>query len=377
MMTTANDGFEVVSVRSAAMKAGWRNWVFVEVVTKNGLSGVGEATLRSRELAVAGALQDVSRRLIGKDAREIQRAWKSMFQDVSWRGGPVLMTAVSALDHALWDLWAKALGVPVWRLLGGSALPLPAYANGWAMDAQTADDCLRPLERVLSLGYAAAKWDPFYKSGPYLEPARMRAAVEQVKAVREAAGREFRILIEMHGRFEPSTALRIADALAPYDCFFLEEPVPPENPGGLLEVCRRSPVAIAAGERLFHRSQFAGLLVPGGIRVAQPDLCHAGGITECLKIASMADTHQIAFAPHNTSGPVGTLAALHTGSAVPNFLMQESFPADLALWGEIARTDAALDKGAFRLTEAPGLGVALDWEAIGRRPYEAGDRLHH
>ncbi len=376
-MTTANDGFQVASVRSAAMRAGWRNWVFVEVRTKNRLSGVGEATLRSRELAVAGALQDVSRRLMGRDAREIQQAWKSMFEDVSWRGGPVLMTALSALDQALWDLWAKALGVPLWRLLGGSAQPLPAYANGWAMDAQTPEDCLRALEKVLSLGYTAAKWDPFYKAGPYLEPASLRAAVEQVKAVRNAAGPDFRILIEMHGRFEPATALRAAEMLAPFDCFFLEEPVPPENPGGLLEVCRRSPIAIAAGERLFHRSQFAPLLVPGGIRIAQPDLCHAGGITECLKIAAMADTFQIAFAPHNTSGPVGTLAALHAAAAAPNFLMQESFPADFALWREIARTDVALTGGVFRLTEAPGLGLALDWDAIGRRPYEPIDRLHH
>jgi galactonate dehydratase len=370
------DALRISSMRTAVTQAGWRNWVFIELTTDNGLHGVGEATMRSREQAVLGALQDLFRQLKGRDAREIQPVWSSLFGDLSWRGGPVLMTALSAIDQALWDLWARALGVPLYRLLGGSGAPLPAYANGWAMDAVTPDDCLRGLDHVLACGYRAAKWDPFQKSGPYLETSVLEAARAQVRAVRAAVGKEFRLLIEMHGRFEPATALRAAEALAEFDCFWIEEPVPPENPGGLIEVCRRSPIAVAAGERLFHRHQFRDVLRPDGIRVAQPDLCHAGGISECLRIAAMADTWQIGYAPHNTSGPVGTSAALHTDAVAANFLIQESFPLDLPLWQEIAQTDTKLRDGAFHLSDAPGLGVHLNWDAIAARPGMAVDRFH-
>lgn len=357
------------------MRAGWRNWLIVELTAENGLKGMGEATLRSRENSVRGAFQDLSRQLIGRDAREIQPLWRSLFAALPWRGGAVLMTALSALDQALWDLCGKALGVPVFRLMGGSPRPLAGYANGWAMDSRGPDDCLRHLDRILALGYRAAKWDPFVGSGPYTDKSRLINAVEQVRAVRNTAGRDFRILIEMHGRFEPATALRAAEALAEFDCFFIEEPLPPENVGGLLEVCRRSPIAVAAGERYYERSEFAEVLRADSIRVAQPDVCHAGGISECLKIAAMAEAWQIAYAPHNTSGPVGTLAALHTGAVATNFLFQESFPFDFPLWNEVARTDTVFRDGAFHLSGAPGLGVELDWDAVSRHPSEVLDRF--
>jgi galactonate dehydratase len=265
----------------------------------------------------------------------------------------------------------------VYRLFGGwKSARLRAYANGWALEATSPKDCARFAERVLGMGFTALKWDPFGKAGPHLDRRQLRDAVAQVRGVRDAVGPDVDILIEMHGRFNPSTALQAAEALAEFDCSFLEEPLPPENPEGLCALAQRISIPVAAGERLFHRHEFREILHARGVAIAQPDVCHAGGLTECRKIAALADTYQVSLAPHNSSGPVGTAAALHLGASVPNFLIQECFPADFATWSEIAETGVEFRAGYFYLSEKPGLGVELRPEGIARHPYRPLDRAH-
>ena len=233
------------------------NWVFVKVDTDEGISGVGEATLEMKEKTVEAAVLELKEYLLGKDPSEIERHFHVMYRDSYWRTGPVLMSALSAVEMALWDISAKELGVPVYRLLGGKCNDrVKAYANAWFTGAKTPEAFAEKAKAAVARGFQALKWDPFGSAYQNLSTKELDEALAVVGAVRDAVGNAVDLLIEGHGRFNVRTACTIARELEPFRPLFFEEPVPPDNMDALADVRARSRISIAAGERLYHRNQF-------------------------------------------------------------------------------------------------------------------------
>jgi galactonate dehydratase len=354
------------------------NWVFVKIETDDGVSGIGEATLEHKEKTAEAAVLELKRYLIGKDPREIERHFHLIYRDSYWRTGPVLMTALSAVEMALWDVSARELGVPVYRLLGGKCNDrVKAYANAWFVGAATAEDFAEKAKATVARGFKALKWDPFGKAYLTLSAAELNRAMAIVGAVRDAAGSDVDLLIEGHGRFDVPTACTVARELAPFKPLFFEEPVPPDNLDALADVRRRSPVNIAAGERLYHRTQFVELFEKRAADVVQPDLSHAGGLAECKKIAAMAEAYRLPVAPHNPSGPVANAATLQLAACTPNFYMLETMVDDVPWRSQLTTESLVFKDGWFEIPDRPGLGLELIEEAFADHPYEPHDLRHY
>ncbi len=354
------------------------NWVFVKVLTDEGIHGVGEATLEHREMTVEAAVKELERTFVGQDPHAIEALWHRAYRDVYWRGGPVLMSALSGVEMALWDIKGKALGVPVWQLLGGKVRDaIPCYANGWFAPSKTPDEFAEKARIAVKAGFRGLKWDPF--GSAYLEIGKksLRDALRCVQAVVEAVGPEVDILIEGHGRFNVATAVRIAHALEDYDIHWFEEPVPPDNLEALAEVKRRSRVPIAAGERVYSRWDFQRFFELRCADFVQPDVSHVGGIMEMKKIAAQAEANHIAICPHNPSGCVANAAGLQLAGCVPNFSVLETMSTDVPYRREISTEHVVFEDGLMRIPDAPGLGIDLNEEAIAAHPYQPRDLRHY
>ncbi len=354
------------------------NWVFVLVHTDAGISGVGEATLEYRELTVAQACQELERILVGRDPHDVEAFWHDAYRDTYFRGGEVLMSALSAIDMALWDIKGKDLGVPSWKLLGGRCRDrVPMYANGWFSPAKTPEEFASKAREAVERGFKALKWDPFGSAYLDLSSAQLDEAMACVGAVAEAVRGRAEILIEGHGRFNVPTAVRIANELAVFRPLWFEEPLPPENLPGLAEVKRRSPVPIAAGERLYNRWQFRDLFALQAADYIQPDVSHAGGLSEVRKIAAMAECHHLPVCPHNPSGPVANAATLQLAACLPNFLYLETMSADVAWRCDITDEDLRVEDGCMLINQRPGLGIELRVDEIAIHPYQPRDLRHY
>lgn len=354
------------------------NWVFVRVETDTGLSGVGEATLEYRETTVAEAIRELGRNFIGRDPQAIEALWHDAYRSTYFRGGPVYMSALSAVEMALWDIKGKALGVPVWQLLGGAVRDrVPCYANGWFAPAKTPAEFADKAKAAVAAGFSGLKWDPFGSAYRSLSKKELHAALDNIAAVQAAVGAETELLIEGHGRFDVATAVRIARALEPFDPLWFEEPVPPDNWDALLEVKRRSPVPIAGGERIYSRWEASRFLEMNCVDYFQPDVSHCGGIGELKKLAAMAEARHIALCPHNPSGPVANAATLQVAASAPNFHVHETMAVDVPWRKDICREQVRFEDGRMRIPDAPGLGVELSEEAIAQHPYESRDLRHY
>lgn len=362
---------KIIDVKTLIAHAIWRNFIFVKVFTDEGIVGVGEASLEWNELAVAGAIRSLSPLVIGKDPSQIEDLWRSMFRDPYWRGGPVITTALSGIEQALWDIAGKRLGVPVYQLLGGKCRErLRAYANAWYAGAITPEDFAERAVRTVEKGYSALKWDPFGAVDLIMSYEEKRRTVEIVRAVRRAVGEQIDLLIEVHGRLNPSTAIEMARELEEFRPYWYEEPVPPDNLEALAKVSSAISIPIATGERLYTKYGFRELLTLQAADIIQPDLCHAGGILEVKKIAAMAEAWYIPVAPHNPNGPVGTAATVHFGASTPNFLILEYFCEDEEWLSEIVEEPIHFEKGEVILPERPGLGIELNEAGIAKRPFQ-------
>lgn len=354
------------------------NWVFVKLETDAGISGVGEATLEMKERAVEAAVLELKEYLLGKDPREIERHFHTMFRDSYWRTGPVLMSALSAVEMAMWDISAKELGVPVYRLLGGKCNDrVKAYANAWFAGATTPEGFAEKAKEAKARGFKALKWDPFGKAYMNMSAQEIDNALAVVDAVRDAVGNSVDLLIEGHGRFNVPTACTIARQLEPFRPLFFEEPIPPGNIDALADVRRKSPVTIAAGERLFDRAQFRELFERHAADVVQPDVSHAGGLGECKKIAAMAEAYQIPFAPHNPSGPIAHAATMQLAACTPNFFLLETMATDIPWRKDLTNESLVFQDGYFEITDRPGLGVELNEEAFDDYHYQSRPLRHY
>lgn len=368
----------VTSIQTFLCHAYRTNWVFVKVATDSGVHGVGEATLEMREPTVAQACRELERYLIGRDPHDIEAFWHDAYRDAYWRGGPVLMSALAGVEMALWDIKGKALGVPVWQLLGGRVRDrVPCYANGWFAPAVTPDEFAEKAKAAVAQGFRGLKWDPFGSAYMNIGKRELRRALDCVAAVAAAAGPDVDILIEGHGRFNVPTAVRIAHALEDFDITWFEEPIPPDNPEALAEIKRRVRVPIAGGERLYSRWDYRNYLRLGCADYIQPDVSHAGGIAEVRKIAAMAEAYHIPLCPHNPSGPVANAATLQIAACTPNFFLLETMASDVPHRREVSTEAVRFENGCMWIPDAPGLGIDIREEAIARYPYEPRDLRHY
>jgi galactonate dehydratase len=267
--------------------------------------------------------------------------------------------------------------VPVYQLLGGKCQDrIRIYVNGWFAGARTAQEFAAKARETVKRGVTAMKWDPFGKASLDISPQELRQAISCVAAVREAVGDTVDLLIEGHGRFNIPTASRIARELEPYKPLFFEEPVPPDNLDALAEVRRQSPVAIAAGERLYTQHAFHELIEKRAVDYMQPDISHAGGLFSLKKMAAMAEAAHVAFAPHNPSGPVANAATLQLAACTPNFTILEIMISDVIWRSEICDEALQMENGCLLIPDKPGLGIEIDEAACARYPYQP-HRLRH
>ncbi|MDR1282912.1 MAG: galactonate dehydratase [Opitutaceae bacterium] len=357
----------------------WRtNWCFVKIETDSGHHGWGEATLEYREPTVTQAVRELERGLAGRDLRNIEAWWQDACRDAYWRGGPVLMSALSAVEMALWDIKGKTLGVPVFQLLGGRVRDaIPCYANAWFANAKTPDEFAAAAKKAVGMGYRALKWDPFGATFRHLSAAQLRDALAVVEAVKTATGTAAELLIEGHGRFELPTARRIARALEDYDIQWFEEPLIPGNLENYARLRRETRTPISMGERLYTRWEFREVFERGCADFIQPDVSHAGGIHELRKIAAMSEVWQIPFCPHNPSGPVANAATLQLAACTPNFLYLETMATDVPWRADVARETCRLVNGEMHIGDAPGLGVEINEDALAAHPYQVHDLRHY
>lgn len=355
------------------------NWVFVKVLTNiDGLYGVGEATLEYKEHTVAQACKELERTLVGKDPHRIEEIWHSVYRDAYWRGGAVLMSALSAVEMALWDIKGKDLGVPVYQLLGGKVREsVPCYANGWFAPAKTPSEFAEKAKEAVSQGFKALKWDPFGSSYLQIERKQLNEAIECVAAVYDAVKDNADIIIEGHGRFDIPTAVRVGHALGEFDILWFEEPIPPQNLEGLAEVKRRVNVPISAGERLYNRWEFRSLFELKAADFIQPDVSHAGGIMELKKIAAMAEAYHIPICPHNPSGPIANAATLQLAACVPNFYLLETMSSDVPWRKDISTEEVKFENGEMFISDKPGLGIDINVDEIKKHPFEPKELRHY
>jgi len=354
------------------------NWVFVKVTTDSGQVGWGEATLECKEHAVCGAIEDLARAIVGRRASNIQGIWHDAYRDGYWRGGPVLMSALAGVEIALWDLKGKALGVPVYELLGGRMRDrVTCYANAWFAGATSPDEFAEKARQTVNAGFHALKWDPFGSAYRTIDRRTLTDALRCIEAVHEAVGDRAELLIEGHGRFDVPAAMRIARALEPFDVLWFEEPLAPDSLEALAELRRCVRVPIAAGERVHSRWDYARFFSLGCADYAQPDVTHVGGIVELKHIAAMAEAHRIAICPHNPAGPVANAAALQLAACIPNFQNLETMATDVPWRGEVCTEHAQFSDGAMIIPDTPGLGVEVNEAAVAEHPFQPHDLRHY
>ena len=369
---------KVTDVKAFVVDCFRTNWVFVKVYTDEGITGVGEGTLEYKEKAFLGALEHIKEYLVGQNPLNIEKHWHSIYRDAYWRGGPVLMSALSAVEMALWDILGKHLNVPVWQLLGGKVNDkVRIYVNGWFAGAKEPEQFAEKAKIAMERGVTALKWDPFGKNYLQISNADLDKALRCVAMVREAVGNKVDLLIEGHGRFDVPTGIRIAKELEPFRPMFFEEPVPPDNLEALKAVRDKSPVAISAGERLYSRWDYRKLFDLRASDYIQPDISHAGGIMELKKIAAEAESRYIPFAPHNPSGPVANAATLQLAATCPNFCILEIMYSDVEWRKDVVNEELKYEDGYITIPDKPGLGIEINEEACLAHPYQVHTLRHY
>lgn len=350
-----------------------RNWLIVRLTTDEGVEGIGEASMLGHEPIVVSLLEEwVENYLVGKDPLHNEVHWTRMYQDNLGRGGRLFSTALSGIDLALWDLKGKALGVPVYEVLGGPYLDkIRVYANGWYTNPGTPEQNAEEAKAVVAKGYTAMKFDPFGQ-GNYLtiSPEEAQLAEDRVAAVREAVGPNVDILVEVHAKFNVYTAVALGQRLEKYRPFWFEEPTSQENVSEMAQVRSKVNIPIATGERLYTKFPFYELIKNEAIDILQPDICNAGGITELKKIAGIAEAQHVMMAPHNTNAAVGTVASLHLDASMPNFLIQE-YHAEFyePHYFEVLEGLPRQQNGYVDLPKGPGLGLTFNEELANAHPY--------
>ncbi len=378
---------KITRVSSLVVNANMRNWIFVKVETDQaGLYGWGEATLEWKTNGVVGAIDDVSRLIVGEDPLRIEHLYQIMYRQYFWKVGIEGMTAISGIEQALWDIKGKWINVPVYELLGGRVRDRVRVYNhlggGQMKSMYESSEPQEFAERALivkAAGYTALKFMAVPRTEPVEGLRSVRYAESLVRAVREAVGPEVDLIVDLHARTLPPMAIQYCHAFEPYGLLFFEEPCPTEDIEATAQVTRQSRIPIATGERLVGRHQFRELFEKRACHVIQPDLSHCGGLWEAHKIAAMAETYSMAVAPHNPNGPIATAAVLHFALATPNWLIQEAISDDVPWRNEVITHPIEVVDGYIAPPTRPGLGIDVNEQAAAKYPFkpEAMQRYFH
>jgi galactonate dehydratase len=356
-----------------------RPYVFVKIETNQGLVGWGEGTLEGKAGATMACIEDFRDFVIGADPMQVEHIWQSMYVHSFYRAGPVMGSAISAIDQALWDIRGKALGVPVYRLLGGPLDPRGVRGYYHADGVRTPDALAKLRETAIQQGVSCFKTGlPTYYE--WIETRKkIGAAVKAMQVLRESLGPDIDIAVDFHAKTSPSVASILVKEVEPLNLLFIEEPCPPENVQAMAKIARRSTTPIATGERLVGIFGCRELIEMGVIDILQTDINHVGGVTGLWKVAQMAAVSGISMAPHACEGPIGGLATLHVDAAISNFIVQEicgQIQVSTAdrVWEEWLGFPAMrMVDGRFPLAEKPGLGFELSEASLAKYPF-AGTR---
>ncbi len=343
-------------------------WLFVKISTDEGIAGWGEPIVEGHAATVAAAVGEMQDALIGRDPDRIEDIWQMLYRARFYRGGAVMMSAIAGINQALWDIKGKRHGVPIYRLLGGPVRDkVRVYA--WVGGDRPSDVAASAQERQAA-GFTAVKMNATEESHYVDSFDKVEAVIERVAAVRQAAGSAFGIAVDFHGRVHKPMAKVLVHELEPYHLMFIEEPVLRENNEALREIAAHTSTPIATGERMYSRWDFKPLLQDGCVDIIQPDLSHAGGISEVIKIAAMAEAYDVALAPHCPLGPIALAACLQVDAVAHNALIQEqSLGIHYNQGNDLL--DYLVDPGVFAyedgcvtLPSAPGLGIEIDEAAV-------------
>jgi L-alanine-DL-glutamate epimerase-like enolase superfamily enzyme len=368
---------KIANVEALPVFNGTRNNTYVVVDTDEGISGVGEAGLSGRELAVCGAIDHLKPLLLGQDPRRIEHLWQVMTRGGFFPANRVIMSAISAIDIALWDIQGKALGVPVYQLLGGlvrdKVVCYPHNQPGHADDTGAlVESCLRTKAegwKFVRFGLAS--------EGDVLEPSRaVRTGVRQIEAVREAVGDEIEICFDVHTRLDLPDSVRLCRAVEQFNPFFMEDPLRSESTYGYRRLRQQTAVPLAAGEQLANKWEFRELIEEELVDYARVDLCIAGGLTEARKIVGWCETHFIKLVTHNPLGPVSSAACLHLNLACPTFGVQEQPRRPGTYSTDVVPVQVPWADGHLLPPTAPGLGIEFDREAARRSPLRMVEPQH-
>jgi galactonate dehydratase len=366
---TRKEGLRITRLETFKVKP---RWLFLKVHTDAGIVGLGEPIVEGRADTVATAIKEIEPYLVGKDPRRVVHHWQAIYRHAFYRGGPILTSALSGIDMALWDIKGKALGVPVYELLGGPTRDrVRVYAHARTPAA---------MKELRGRGFTAFKTGPArHRPARYVEtPAEVRYAAERFAELRKTVGDEVDIAIDFHGAISPANAKLLIKALEPYQPMFVEEPCQAQNHDVMAEIARGTHLPIATGERVFTKWGFREVLEKRAATILQPDLCHAGGITEVRLIAGMAEAYYAAIAPHNPLGPISLAAGVQIAASIPNFLCQEQ----VSLGEGYLKKPFVVRDGYLDLPTGPGLGIELDEDALAgkighdwtnREEYDADD----
>src|SRR6266540_6883195 len=363
---------KITGLKTIVVNVGSVNWVFCKVATNQGLTGLGEGSVTSKEATLAQAILEHERFLVGKDPTDIELLWQGMFRYPRWRGGPILNSAISAVEIALWDILGQALEVPIYRLLGGAARKrIRLYKDV----GSTAEDFLQ----AKSEGYTAAKSGFIAVNDDLVIPSfAVREGARRLEAVRKAVGDDFDICIDAHGKLTTVMAVDFCTRIEDLRPFFVEEATQLEDLGELELLRQKTKVPLATGERSFTKYGFTEFCVRHLVNYIQPDVCHAGGILELKKIAAIAEAYRVEMAPHNPQSLVSTLASMHVAATTPAATILEYNPSRLPWVQDLFSGDAVKVKDGFaELPDRPGLGVELDEKVAAQHPYKPVNRPNY
>ena len=348
-----------------------KNYVFCKIYTNQGIVGVGEGSVTSKAATMKAAIDEHRRYLVGRDPTDIEMHWQAMYRWPRWRGGPILNSAISAVEIALWDILGQAVGQPIYQLIGGKARtrvqmyvhpgggPTPeAYAERWVAAREA--------------GWTAGKGGFVTTHDDVIEPVRsVREGIANLRAVREAVGDAFAICIDVHGKATPTMASSFCRQAEPLDPYFVEEATQIEDLEELARLRSMTTIPLATGERLFTKYGFSQICHRHLVDYIQPDVVHCGGILELKKIAAIAEANRIELCPHNPQSEISTLASLHVDFSTPNFAIQEISSGKRApFWDDFFLGGGPRYEDGFALPpDSPGLGVTFDEKVGERRPY--------
>ncbi|HEY5392687.1 MAG TPA: galactonate dehydratase [Hanamia sp.] len=339
-------------------------WLFLKIETDEGITGWGEPVIEGKAATVKAAVEELMQNLVGKDPMPIEDHWNTMYRGGFYRGGPILMSAISGIDQALWDIKGKFYNAPIYDLMGGMARDkMKVYS--W-IGGDRPSDIANAAKEAIANGFSAIKMNATEEMQYIDSYDKIERVLERVANVREVGGNAMGIGIDFHGRLHKPMAKVMAKELEQFHPMFIEEPVLPENNEALKEIAQHTSIPIATGERMFSRWQFKNLLQDGYVDIIQPDLSHAGGITECKKIISMAEAYDVAAAPHCPLGPIALAACLQVDATCHNVFIQEQslgihYNAGSDLLDYLKNKSVFnYEKGFVQIPSGPGLGIEIN-----------------